>query len=58
MSNEKKDSFKLDDKYIIHKKIGKGSFGSVYLGRDLSNNAPVAIKMGHADKNNSLIKEA
>ena len=55
-SNEK--ALKLDEQYSIHKKIGKGTFGSVYLGKDLKNNNPVAIKMGNINKSSTLIKEA
>lgn len=33
------------NKYIIDKKIGKGSFGEVYKGYDKETRCPVAIKV-------------
>ena len=40
----------IHERFVIHKKIGKGSFGSVYSGVDMNNELPVAIKMGHTEK--------
>lgn len=33
------------NKYIIEKKIGRGSFGEVFKGFDKDTNEPVAIKV-------------
>ena len=48
----------LEKRFIIHKKIGIGSFGCVYSGQDLETKQAVAIKMCHANKDNQLVKEA
>jgi serine/threonine protein kinase len=34
----------LNNKYYIYKKIGEGSFGKVFLGKDIKTGIPVAIK--------------
>eukprot|EP01104_Vermistella_antarctica_P010135 TRINITY_DN2676_c0_g7_i1.p1 TRINITY_DN2676_c0_g7~~TRINITY_DN2676_c0_g7_i1.p1 ORF type:complete len:375 (+),score=89.49 TRINITY_DN2676_c0_g7_i1:394-1518(+) len=36
---------RVGSKYRIGRKIGSGSFGSIYLGRNLTNNEEVAIKL-------------
>ena len=38
-------------KYLIRKKIGKGSFGTVYQGINTSNNEKIALKVEKRDKN-------
>ena len=38
-------------KYLIRKKIGKGSFGTVYQGINTSNNEKIALKIEKRDKN-------
>ena len=40
-------------KYLIRKKIGKGSFGTVYQGVNTSTNEKIALKVGKGDKNSS-----
>ena len=40
----------INNKYRLEHKIGKGSFGDVYLGRIISNNKIVAIKVAHNDE--------
>ena len=40
-------------KYLIRKKIGKGSFGTVYQGINTSNNEKIAIKIEKREKNDS-----
>ena len=51
---QKKDEINLDtpdqhiivaNKYIIEKKIGRGSFGEVFKGFDQETKTPVAIKV-------------
>lgn len=37
----------IANQYEIHKKIGKGSFGDVYIGYDTQDNKLVAIKLEH-----------
>ena len=39
-------------KYLIRKKIGKGSFGTVYQGLNTSNNEKIALKVEKREKNN------
>ena len=48
----------MDERFIVHKVVGKGSFGAVYSGVDLKTQLPVAIKMAHSKQDNILIKEA
>ena len=38
-------------KYLIRKKIGKGSFGTVYQGINTSNNEKIALKVEKREKN-------
>ncbi|CCW68192.1 unnamed protein product [Phytomonas sp. Hart1] len=38
-------SFVIKDRFLVQCRIGKGSFGDVYRGRDLNTNANVAIKI-------------
>ena len=40
-------------KYLIRKKIGKGSFGTVYQGINTSNNEKIALKVEKREKNDS-----
>ena len=40
-------------KYLIRKKIGKGSFGTVYQGVNTSTNEKIALKVEKRDKNSS-----
>ena len=42
----------LEKRFAIHKKIGKGSFGVVYSGKDLETKQAVAIKMCNENKDN------
>ena len=35
----------VHDKYIVIKKLGKGKFGMVFLGKDITNEEDVAIKI-------------
>jgi len=44
----------VPDRYIIKSKIGQGSFGDVFIGRDIKNNSDIAVKIEHNDKKNVL----
>ena len=47
-SSAKEDNEKLLDKnytIIINKQLGKGGFGQIYLGRNIKENFPIAIKV-------------
>ena len=43
---------------MIHKKIGKGTFGKVFSGLDIKTNKLVALKIEYAKRSRSLIEEA
>ena len=43
-------------KYKIIKKIGKGSFGSVYLGKNIQQNRYVAIKLESKEQNDTILE--
>ena len=46
----------LLQKFKIIKRIGKGAFGSVYLGKDLSKEEYVAIKLEIRDQNDIILE--
>ena len=50
----------MDDssRFLIHKRIGRGSFGAVYSGLDLKTHHVVALKIEKSRKSSSLLKEA
>ena len=43
-------------KYKIIKRIGKGSFGSVYLGKNINKNDYVAIKLESKNQNDTILE--
>jgi serine/threonine protein kinase len=43
-------------KYKIIKKIGKGSFGSVYLGKNIQNNEYIAIKLESKNQTDTILE--
>jgi serine/threonine protein kinase len=43
-------------KYKIIKRIGKGSFGSVYLGKYVNKNEYVAIKFESKNQNDTILE--
>ena len=47
----------INDQYIIKQKIGKGSFGEVFIGLNRATNTIVAIKMENTDKKYILAHE-
>lgn len=47
----------INNRYSIQKKIGKGSFGEVYIGKDRSNGQTVAIKIEFTNHKNILKHE-
>ncbi len=47
----------INDRFVVNKIIGKGSFGEVYLGFDKSSSNLVAIKLEHKDKKKMLHHE-
>ena len=48
----------FNKRFIIYKKIGKGSFGKVYSGYDTAQNKLVAIKIEIQSKSRILFEEA
>ena len=48
----------LFKKFKVEKKIGKGAFGTVYLGKNINNNQPVAIKVEKKTSRPTLESEA
>lgn len=47
----------IDNRYIIQQKIGKGSFGEVFIGMDRTTHNSVAIKMENKDRKYVLAHE-
>lgn len=47
----------INNRYVINKKVGKGSFGDVHLGHDKEANNLVAIKLEHKDNKMMLQHE-
>lgn len=45
--------YRIDDRFVIQKKIGEGSFGDVYKGYDISRDLYIAIKIEKIEKTNS-----
>ena len=43
-------------KYKIIKKIGKGSFGSVYLGKNIQKNEYIAIKLESKNQTDTILE--
>ena len=48
----------LFSEYLIQKKIGKGSFGTVYQGIIISNKQKIAVKLEKREKNDSGLLES
>jgi serine/threonine protein kinase len=47
----------IDNRYVIQQRIGKGSFGEVFIGMDNVTNTAIAIKMENKDKKHILAHE-
>ena len=47
----------INNRFVINKKVGKGSFGDVHLGHDKTNNQLVALKLEHKDNKKMLEHE-
>lgn len=45
----------INKQYLIGKKLGNGSFGDVFHGRDIKNNINVAIKMEHINSRHPIL---
>ena len=48
----------FEQRYLIQKIIGHGSFGKVYAGLDIVSNKLVALKVERAKNSPALLKEA
>lgn len=48
---------KLSDNYIIIEQVGSGSFGDVYMAKDIKNNTDLAIKVEDTTKNKRITHE-
>jgi len=46
----------INNKYIIHEKIGSGTFGTIYKGENIRTNEKVAIKVEPIQNNTKLLK--
>ena len=44
-------------KYKVIKRIGKGSFGSVYLGKNIQKNDYIAIKLESRNQNDTILQK-
>lgn len=51
------NKFIINDQYSIEKKIGKGSFGEVFIGKDQNNGHLVGIKLEHDEQKHILKHE-
>ena len=47
----------INNRFVINKKVGRGSFGDVHLGHDKTNNKLVALKLEHRDNKKMLEHE-
>ena len=41
--------------YMIHQKIGQGSFGDIWRGKNLNNDEEIAVKLERKDKGHSQL---
>ena len=52
-SSSKKTEYIIDSNYLITEKIGSGSFGTIYKGKDIHSDLNVAIKFEKTSNDNS-----
>ena len=55
-SSSQKPYILINDTYIVGDRLGKGSFGEVYIGKHKWTNRPVAIKLEPLDARNRILE--